>query len=243
MNTIIKLMRVIICYMFLFFFLLKAVEYRYPLTTGMRVSPILASAQPLKSKKIIAGFTLGTGSSTNPKLESDAGVFVSLGIVSDWISTRWAYSAEGIHGELILYPLRRKNLNLAVGVGGQYFSDTLSPFYTVYCSRSLGTMTPYVGVRYVKFFCELPISNYYYYPLSAPEKRYKTFNSFSLSIGLDYTALKNTGLMFEVDIIPQVEVPIYFYVYSSKADSSYYEISTQEAKNIMGIAISGYIKF
>ncbi|MBI4723311.1 MAG: hypothetical protein HY769_10040 [Candidatus Stahlbacteria bacterium] len=132
----------------------NAYEYRYPLITRMQILPILTTAEPMKWKEAIAGFTLGTGNSSNPKIEQSAGIFGSLGLISNWISTRWSYSTVGTRGELILCPLKIKATNLSIGAGGVYLNDVINSFYTLYCSHSMGTMTPYATLRYDKYWCE-----------------------------------------------------------------------------------------
>lgn len=226
-------------------FLSRADEYRYPLTTTMRTSSILTTARPMKWREVVAGFTLGTGSSSNPKLEHSAGICGSLGIISEWVSTRWSYATEGTQGELILYPLKTEQINLAIGVGGQYFRETIHPFYTLYCSRSFDTMAPYAALRQGTSPYEVPLSDCHYPSPPEQETLQETTEHLTLALGLDYTGLETTGLMFEFGIIPEVETSICYCVDHWEYDTSYvyHEISEEKAKNIMKIAISGYMRF
>lgn len=69
-------------------YFLIAEEYRYALTSKMQKTPLLTTGQTMKSRELILGFILGTGSSSNPKIEHSAGIFGSVGVVSDLIGIK-----------------------------------------------------------------------------------------------------------------------------------------------------------
>ena len=147
-------------------------------------------------------------------------------------------------GELLLYPVKTRAVNIKLGIRGKYNRDTLSPVYSLYISHLFDDMIPYAALRYDKTYFEIPLE-YYYQPFSEEDIMFRSSESLMLSLGLDYKGIENVGLIFEVNYIPVIDAFINYNVYYWGPDTSYnyYEITKETSKNIMQIGISGYLKF